>query len=81
MITMLSAVVSVLTCFSVFFMMRKYWWAPIFGLVHETAWAALFILAPDQKPMLIAVAVYSVVFATAIPKWYRERHRPAEIKP
>ena len=64
-----TALASLLTCW---LMSRKVWYAPIVGLLSEVLWLALF-LNHTQWPMLAAVLGYSVLYATAIPRWYRGR--------
>lgn len=65
---------TIATILCIYLQMRKVWWAPIFGLAQEGLWVWLMIVT-KAYPMLIAVAAYSVIFACAIPKWYRERPR------
>ena len=52
---------------------RKVWWAPAFGLAHQALWLAFALASDGGWPLIGAVAVHSVMYAAAIPKWYRER--------
>jgi len=72
MTTFLQIATVIATCLAVYFQMRKFWWAPIYGLLHEGLWAWMFI-ATCNWWMLIAVAVYAGVYASAIRGWARER--------
>lgn len=52
--------------------MKKYWWAPIVGLVQEIPWAGYAIYA-KSLPIFIVTVLYALVFAFSIRKWYREK--------
>ena len=57
----------------IFAMTRKCWWAPIAGLLHEGLWVGYALTADGGWPLLGACFAYAVLYAIAIPKWYRER--------
>ena len=65
---------AVATSFVVLAFTRKWWWAPIAGLLHEGLWFAFALSSPNNTPILIAAVIYTVVYAIAIPKWFRERN-------
>ena len=71
--TILAILTTLATIFVVIAMTRKWWWAPIAGLLHQGLWAAFALQLDDGWPIMGAVVVYAVVYALAIPKWYRER--------
>lgn len=64
---------TIATIFVVFVTLRKIWWAPIAGLLHEGIWLAFAFSEPGNYPIAIAAIVYSVLYTASIPKWYRER--------
>lgn len=53
--------------------MRKVWWAPIFGLFKELCWISFCLATPNALPLVIACVFYIVIYARAIPKWYKEK--------
>lgn len=55
--------------------MKKYWWAPIVGLVHEIPWWGYAIYV-RSLPLMITAVLYTLVFAFSIRKWYREKKEP-----
>lgn len=67
-----SWLVTAATIISICLTMRKIWWAPIFGLAHEGLWI-IFAVLSGAWPLCIAAGCYTLVYAIAIPKWYRER--------
>jgi len=51
---------------------KKIWCGPICGLVAEVIWLYYAYLL-NAWPIGISAVVMGVVYAIAIPKWYRER--------
>jgi len=71
--TILAIATSLATIFVITTMTRKWWWAPIAGLLHQGLWLAFALQLGDGWPIIGAVVFYAIVYALAIPKWYKER--------
>lgn len=69
-----SGLLSVTSVITIVLSMRKVWWAPIFGLAQQAIWI-WFVFAARAYPLFVGVAAYTLTFALAIRKWYRERPR------
>lgn len=57
---------------AVFFMGRKYWWAPIFGFICQGFWF-LYIFIDKQYGLLICAVAYAIIYFVNIFKWAKER--------
>ena len=73
--TILAAATMLTTLFVAVSMAKKWWWAPIAGLVNQGLWVVLVLRLDDCWPIMVLVIVYAMVYALTIPKWYRERVR------
>ena len=54
-------------------MLRKVWWAPIFGLVIQI-FPAIYAYQTDQWGFLITPLFMGPIYAVSIRKWARERY-------
>lgn len=55
---------------------RRWYWAPIFGLVMQGAWITYgFALGPDGVGMWSVAIILAFIYAYSIPKWYRHRKK------
>ena len=64
--------VSILTITSMFFLSRKYWWAPIYTVFVQFAWT-IYILKTRQYGLMLCTVVLLIMYLIAIPKWVKER--------
>ena len=69
-------VLSVTTAIAKILMLRKVWWAPIWGTCIQPIWVT-HALYQEHYGFLITPLTVGVIFAFCIPKWYRERHEHA----
>ena len=53
---------------------KKYWWAPIVGLVQEIPWMGFAILSRSLS-LVITTLVFTGMYAFAVPKWYKDRRK------
>ncbi|HUT91061.1 MAG TPA: hypothetical protein VMY37_16280 [Thermoguttaceae bacterium] len=72
-VTILAWLTTCATVAVVFLTMRKVWWAPIAGLLHEGLWIAFALTSEGGWPIMFAAMLYAIVYAISIPKWWRER--------
>ena len=67
-----ACVVSATSVLAIVFTLKKWWWAPIFGLVQEIPWV-VFAVVSGGWPLIVAALAYSFAYGLAIRKWRRER--------
>lgn len=66
-------VLSVTTAIAKILMLRKVWWAPIWGVAIQPVWITHAIYQ-EHYGFLVTPLTVGVIFAFSIPKWYRERY-------
>ena len=59
-------------CAAFLAMSRKWWWAPILGVIQQGLWI-WWALRDGLWPLLLTSAVFTAAYGLAIPKWIRER--------
>lgn len=76
----IGGIVQVVSIFGAFAGSRKWWWAPILGTLNQGLWITYSLSGPAEVRVLLpATIVYTVINASAIRKWYRERPRRAPL--
>jgi len=60
----------VMSLVTLYCMIKKYWWAPIVGLVQEIPWMG-FAIVTRSLPLAITTIVFAIMYALAVPRWYR----------
>jgi hypothetical protein len=55
------------------FMLRKWWWAPIFGLCQQAIYVT-YALVTEKYEFLLTPVILSPIYAISVPKWYHERY-------
>jgi len=71
--SILAAITMLTTLFVAVAMARKWWWAPIAGLLNQGPWVAFVLQLDDCWPIMVFAGIYAVTYGLTIPKWYRER--------
>ena len=65
-------VLSITTAIAKILMLRKVWWAPIWGTAIQPIWIT-HALYQEHYGFLITPMTVGIIFAFSIPKWYKER--------
>lgn len=54
-------------------MLKKVWWAPVFGLAIQPIWITYAFLQ-EQYGFLITPAFMTIIYGSSVKKWWRERY-------
>jgi len=56
------------------FFAKKYFFAPLYCLIQEGLWIALFLTVDGIRPLLFISFVDIAIYLLAVPKWWREKN-------